>query len=236
LTNPTTKPDGRSLGFRLIRRGLFGLLVLGALVFGSAGTLKFWQGWAFLVVNFTVTFGFCAYFYKHDPQLLERRMLRKEKIGAQKIIMLMGKLLSVPLYMLPGFDHRFGWSRGSTGPVPWWLTLLALLLVPAGYLVFFWVLKTNRFAAAIIQVEAGQTVTDTGLYHLVRHPLYSGGIVLWLAVPLVLGSFVALPAFALSIPLIVFRLLNEEKFLRRELPGYAEYCRQTRYRLIPFVW
>ncbi len=229
-------PYGRSLLSRLIRRGFVGLLVLAALVFGSAGTLKFWQGWAFLVVNFTATFGFCVYFYKHDPQLLERRMLRKEKVGVQKIIMLMVKLLSVPVYMLPGFDLRFGWSRTLAVPVPWWLTLLALLLVSAGYLLFFWVLLANRFAAAIIQVEPGQTVIDTGPYRIVRHPMYSGGVVLWLAAPLALGSFVALPVFALVVPLIAFRLLNEEKFLRRELPGYSEYCQQIPYRLIPLVW
>jgi len=229
-------PAGRSLLSRMVRRTFLGLLFLFAVLFLPAGTLKFWQGWAFMVVNLAATLCFCLYFYKDDPQLLERRMLRKEKVGAQKIIMLIVKLLSVPVYMLPGFDYRFGWSRSYTGPVPWWLTLLALLLVPACYLLFFWVLKANRFAAAIIQVESGQTVTDTGPYRLVRHPMYSGGVVLWLAAPLALGSFVALPAFALVIPFIVFRLLNEEKFLRRELSGYAEYCQHTRYRLIPFVW
>jgi protein-S-isoprenylcysteine O-methyltransferase Ste14 len=220
----------------MVRLGFAGQLLLAALLLGSAGTLKFWQGWAFMVVNLAATLCFCIYFYKHDPQLLERRMLRKEKAQTQKFIVLLMKLLSVPAYMLPGLDFRFGWSRSYTGPVPWWLTLLALLLVPAGYLLFFWVLKANRFAASIIQVEPGQTVTDTGPYRLVRHPMYSGSVVLWLAAPLALGSFVALPVFALIIPVLVLRLLNEEKILRRDLPGYAEYCQRTRYRLVPFVW
>jgi protein-S-isoprenylcysteine O-methyltransferase Ste14 len=187
-------------------------------------------------VNLAATLCFCIYFYKHDPQLLERRMLRREKVKAQKFIMLLIKLFYLFALALPGFDYRFGWSRSYTGPVPWWLTLLALLLVTACYLLFFWVLKANRFAATIIQVESGQTVTDTGPYCIVRHPMYSGGAVLWLATPLALGSFVALPAFALLIPLVVFRLLNEEKILRHELPGYSEYCQRTRYRLIPFIW
>jgi protein-S-isoprenylcysteine O-methyltransferase Ste14 len=220
----------------MVRLGLAGQLVLAVLLLGSAGTLKFWQAWAFMAVNLAATLCFCIYFYKNDPQLLERRMLRKEKTKAQKIIVLLMKLLSVPAYMLPGLDFRFGWSRSYIWPVPWWLTLLALLLIPASYLLFFWVLKTNRFAASIIQVEPGQTVTDTGPYRLVRHPMYSTSVVLWLAAPLALGSFVALPVFVLIIPVLVFRLLGEEKILRRDLPGYVEYCQRTRYRLIPFVW
>jgi protein-S-isoprenylcysteine O-methyltransferase Ste14 len=187
-------------------------------------------------VTFVAPLGFGLYFYRHDPQLLARRMLTKEKVGAQKVVMLLWKLLSVPAYLLAGFDHRFGWSRQFLVPVPGWLTGLALLLLPAGYLLFFWVMKINRFAASIIQVESGQTVTDTGPYRHVRHPMYSGFLLLWLAAPLALDSFVAVPVFALALPLLVLRLLNEEKFLRRELPGYAEYCRRTPCRLIPFVW
>src|ERR1017187_3744989 len=153
-------PDSSNLLSRMVRRGFVGQLLLAALLFWSADTLKFWQGWAFMCVNLAATLCFCIYFYKHDPQLLERRMLTKEKVGAQKFIMLLMKLLSVMAYMLPGFDFRFGWSRNYTGPVPWWLTLLALLLVPASYLLFFWVLKANRFAASVIQIESGQTVAD----------------------------------------------------------------------------
>ena len=236
LTTPIITPDGKNLLPRLVRRGFVGQLLLTALVLGAAGTLKFWQAWAFLAVNLAATLGFCIYFYQHDRERLARRMLTKEKVGSQKFIMLLWKLLSVPAYLLPGLDHRFGWSRAVVGPVPWWLTLLALLLIVAGHLLFFWVMKTNRFAASIIQVESGQTVTDTGPYRHVRHPMYSGFLLLWLAAPLALGSFVAVPVFALAMPLLVFRLLNEEKILRRELPGYAEYCQRTPYRLIPFVW
>jgi protein-S-isoprenylcysteine O-methyltransferase Ste14 len=220
----------------MVRRGLVGQLVLAMLLLGSAGTLKFWQGWAFMVANLAATLCFCTYFYKRDPQLLARRMLTKEKANPQKIIMLLLKLIGAAALMLTGLDCRLGWSRRYTGPVPWWLTLPALLLVPASYLLFFGVVKANRFAAAIVQVESGQIVTDTGPYRLVRHPMYLSSVVLWLATPLALGSFVALPAFFLIIPVLVLRLLNEEKILRRDLPGYAEYCQRTRYRLIPFVW
>lgn len=229
-------PDGQNLGARMVRRGFVGQLLLAALVLGSAGTLKFWQAWAFMAVNLAATLGFCIYFYQHDRERLARRLLTREKVGAQKFIMGLWKLLSVPAYLLAGYDHRFGWSREFLVAVPWWLTVFGLLLVLAGHLQFFWVMKANRFAASIIQVETGQTVTDTGPYRLVRHPMYSGFALLWLAAPLALGSFVALPVFALALPLLVLRLLNEEKFLRRELPGYAEYCQRTPCRLIPFVW
>jgi protein-S-isoprenylcysteine O-methyltransferase Ste14 len=150
--------------------------------------------------------------------------------------MLLMKLLYLFALALPGLDHRFGWSEAFYGPVPRWLTLLALFVVVACNVLFFLVLKANRFAAAIIQVEAEQTVSDDGLYHFIRHPMYLGGVVLWLALPLALGSYLTLLVAVFGIPVMMLRLLNEEKFLRRELPGYSEYCQRVRYRLIPFVW
>jgi protein-S-isoprenylcysteine O-methyltransferase Ste14 len=229
-------PGGKSLLSRLVRLGIWGQLVLLLVVFIPAGTLKYWQGWSYLLLNLTSTFFFCRYFYKRDPQLLERRLLRKEKVRAQKFIMLLMKLSYAFVFMLPGLDHRLGWSLRLTGPVPIWLVVLSLGVIPGCYLWFVVVMNANRFAASIIQVEAGQTVMDTGPYRIIRHPMYLGGVILWLFTPLALGSFVTLPAFGLLIPIVVLRLLNEEKFLRRELPGYTEYCRRVRYRITPFVW
>ena len=114
--------------------------------------------------------------------------------------------------------------------------MLAQVLILGGLLLVFWVLKVNSFASRTIRVEAGQSVISSGPYSMVRHPMYSGSVVMWLSIPLALGSYVAWPAFALLIPLYVFRLLNEEKVLRQELSGYPEYCLRTRYRLVPFVW
>ena len=139
-------------------------------------------------------------------------------------------------FLLPGLDYRFGWSRTSLGAVPLWLTLLAQALLLGGLFFVVWVMKVNSFASRTIQVEAGQRVISTGPYRMVRHPMYLGSVVLWLSTPLALGSYFAWPAFALLIPFYVFRLLNEEKVLRQELPGYPEYCLRTRYRLVPFVW
>ena len=138
--------------------------------------------------------------------------------------------------MLAGGDYRFRWSRQFFGPVPWWLTVPALLLLWCGYTAVFRVLKANRFAASVVQVETGQAVIDTGPYRFVRHPLYSGALFIWLCSPLALGSYVVVPVSFLILPILAFRLLNEESVLRRELLGYAEYCQRTRYRLIPFDW
>jgi protein-S-isoprenylcysteine O-methyltransferase Ste14 len=163
--------------------------------------------------------------------LIERRLQRKERVGEQKLIMKFAFVIWLVAYSLPGLDHRFGWSH-----VPVWLTILSQALVLGGYVIVFWVLKTNSFAAATIQVEPEQKVISSGPYRIVRHPMYSGVTVMFLFAPFALGSYVALPVFALFIPIIVFRLLNEEKVLRQELPGYAEYCLRTRFRLVPLLW
>ncbi|MFI5097263.1 MAG: methyltransferase family protein [Candidatus Acidiferrales bacterium] len=213
------------------------VLILGAvLLFIPAGSWKFWQGWAFLGVTFIPSILAYLYFYKHDPQLMERRLQSKEKVGEQKLLMRVTKPFFLVVFLLPGLDYRRGWSRTFLGGVPLWLILLSLALILGGILLVIWVMKVNSFALRTIQVEAGQKVISTGPYAVVRHPLYSGSLVMWLATPLALGSYIAWPAFALLIPFYVIRLLNEEKILRQELPGYSEYCQRTRFRLVPFVW
>ncbi len=231
MENPPTK----NLLARLIRWGLVQQIALAVFLF-VPGTWKFWQGWAFMAVNLAASICFCGYYYRRDPEFLARRLLRKEKIGTQKFLMFLLRNVAVLFYVICGLDHRFGWSRTCLVPVPWWLTGLALLLYAGAYFLFIPVFNANRFAASIIQVEAGQTVADRGPYRQVRHPMYSVSLLIWLWLPLTLGSFVALPLIALITPLLVLRLLNEEKILRRDLPGYSEYCQRTRYRLIPFVW
>jgi len=206
------------------------------MLFGPAGTLKYWPGWVFTVMNLLCSLLLCAWFYNKDPQVLERRLLTREKLSAQKWIMQLAKLSYGLAFMLPGFDFRLGWTNRWFGPMPGWFMVLGLSLVLAGYLLMFWVLKANRFAASVIQVEAAQPVVSTGPYQFVRHPLYSGSILVWLGAPLALGSWVSVPAFGLIIPILILRLLHEEKFLGGELPGYADYCRRTRCRLVPGIW
>jgi protein-S-isoprenylcysteine O-methyltransferase Ste14 len=228
--------DGMSLKSKLMRRAFIGLLSTPGILFISAGSLKFWQGWAFLALMLPLGVGAGIYFYRLDPKLLERRLLTREKVGAQKIIIKLVRALLVFSLCLSGLDYRFGWSRAFPGPVPLWLTVLSLAVVLGCYLLIIWVISVNRFAASVIQVEAGQAVVSTGPYRVVRHPMYLVASVMFLFLPLALGSYFALPAFAVLIPLLVLRLLNEEKVLGRELPGYAEYCLRTRFRLIPLVW
>ncbi len=212
------------------------LLAFGVMFFLEAGTLRYWEAWAFLAVWFIPGTVFCVYFYKRDPALVQRRLQSREKVKAQKWIMRVAYAAFFVGFVIPGLDYRFGWSRRWAGPVPTWLEVVSLGIVLAAYLAVVWVMDVNRYAARTIQVEAGQRVISTGPYKWVRHPFYLCSIVMLLFVPLGLGSWVALPVFALVIPVYVARLLNEEKLLGRELAGYTEYCETTRYRLVPCVW
>ena len=236
LNESSNLPAQRSLLSRLATRILPAPPVLMAVLFIPAGTLNFWQGWAYLGLYLAASLSMVVYFYRRAPQLLERRLLRKEKIGQQKIILLLLKLHFGLVLVLCSLDQRRGWTRDWLEPVPAWLTLLALASIAGCQVIFIWVMDANRFAASIIQVEAGQTIADTGPYQFVRHPMYAAGIVQSCFTPLALGSFVVWPVFVLFIPILVWRLLNEEEKLRRDLPGYAKYCQRTRYRLIPHVW
>lgn len=225
-----------SLKARLILRCTFAVALTAAMFFIPAGTLRFWQAWVVMGLVYIPMFVSSAYFYKHDPKLVERRMQTKEKIGEQKIIMRLASLVGFMAFLLPGFDYRFGWSGRIFGPEPLWVTISAEVVFLAAYLETYWVMAVNRFAARTIQVAEGQTVISNGPYRMVRHPMYFGASFGMIFAPLALGSYVSLPVFALFIPVIMLRLLNEEKVLRAELAGYAEYCEKTRYRLIPYVW
>jgi len=220
-----------SLKSRLVLRFLLALGVLGALLFIPAGSLRFWQGWVYIATSFVPGFFAFTYFYKHDPQLIERRMQFKEKVREQKRIMTFVYIAWLVAFVLPGLDHRFGWSHQ-----PLWITIFSQAVVFGGFATTLWVAKVNRFAGRTIQVEPGQEVISSGPYRIVRHPMYLGACAMWLFTPLALGSYFTFPAFLLLIPLIVLRLLNEEKVLRQELPGYSEYCLHTRFRLVPFIW
>ena len=225
-----------SLKSKLILQCAITFLVASALLFVPALTLKYWEAWAYLAIMFIPMLAFSAYYYKHDPAVVKRRMQTREKETEQKWIMRAAMTICILGFMVPGLDHRFGWTRRLTGGVPLWVEIVAQGLVLAGYLGTMWVIDLNRYAARTVQVEEGQRVISSGPYRFVRHPLYAGGLLMWLATAVALGSYVALPFFALLVPVFVLRLLNEEKVLRRDLPGYAEYCQGTPYRLIPYIW
>jgi protein-S-isoprenylcysteine O-methyltransferase Ste14 len=220
-----------SLKSKLLLQCILALIFVAAMFFVPAGSVRFWQGWAYIGIVFIPMFAASFYFYKYDPELVASRMQRKEKVREQKVIMRLANLLFFVCLLLPGLDHRYGWSHMASS-----LTIVSQVLALGGYLMTLWVMKANRFASRIIEVKVGQQVISSGPYRIVRHPMYLGAIVMFLSTPLALGSYWTLPAFALVIPVIVLRLLNEEKILNKELPGYSEYRLRTRFRLIPRVW
>jgi protein-S-isoprenylcysteine O-methyltransferase Ste14 len=225
-----------TLRARGTRRLGISLTFLAGMLFLSAGSLRFWQGWLFLALMAGLWIFFFIDLIKHDPQLLERRLQSKEAQPEQRLFQKLWGLTLVVAFILAGLDFRFRWSREWIGPVPLAAVLVGQVVVVAGYWLVFWVMKTNSFAASTIQVETGQTVIDGGPYTWVRHPMYTGMAMTVLGSPLALGSYVSAPVFALIVPVLIFRLIHEEKTLRRDLPGYAEYCERTRRRLVPFVW
>lgn len=221
---------------KLLARFGGGLLFFMLVLFLPAGTLRFWEGWIFLGIWFLPGLSFAIYFYRRDPAFVERRLQRKEKVREQKLVMKAAYLIFFVAYLIPGLDFRFGWTRRWAGAVPLSLRIAALGMVMGGYLLTVWVMDVNRYASSTIRVEAEQKVISTGPYKWVRHPMYFGVLFMMLATPLALGSYVGVPFFALIIPILVARLLNEEKVLRQELPGYQPYCETTRFRLLPYVW
>jgi protein-S-isoprenylcysteine O-methyltransferase Ste14 len=227
--------DRMSLKARVIVQCLLTAVVAGAMLCLPAGTWKYWQGWIFLGLLMIPMVAASIYFSERDPQLVERRLQAKEKIGEQKLIMKFAKLIFITAFLLPGFDFRFGWSRRTFGAVPVWFMICSGAIALAGYLMTYWVMSANSYASRIIQVEKDQRVISIGPYRIVRHPMYLGGIISILFTPLALGSYWALPVFVLTIPVIILRILNEGKILRQELAGYFEYCQNTRFRLIPLV-
>jgi protein-S-isoprenylcysteine O-methyltransferase Ste14 len=224
-----------SLKARALRRLVTTLAVLAFLLFASAGSWRFWQAWLFLGLMAGLWSYFLIDLLERSPQLLERRMRHEEVDAAQKMFQRIFLPVTLSAFAWTGLDFRFGWSRHWPGPVPLAVVLAAQALAVAGWFVF-WVMKTNAFASSTIQVEAGQSVIQSGPYALVRHPMYLGMITMSLASPLALGSYMALPVFALLLPVFIYRLIHEERTLRRELEGYGEYCARVRHRLIPHLW
>ena len=168
---------------------------------------------------------------KNDPALLERRMRMRERQSQQKKIILASGIFLTLSFILPGFDVRLGWSQ-----MPAWFAILSNMVVILGYLMVLWVFKTNSYTSRIIEVEAGQKVISTGPYAIVRHPMYVGALLTYAFTPLALGSYWAFIPGVMILPVLILRILDEENLLLRDLPGYLEYTRKVKYRLLPGVW
>ena len=206
-------------------------IFLGIFLFFPAGSFKFWEAWIYCAVLFLPMVFLVTYFLKKNPDLLERRSRWREKEKEQRVIIMLSSIIFLIGFIIPGLDYRFNWSE-----VPAYLVIMADTFVFLGYFIFFLVLKENSYASRIIEIKKGQKVISTGPYAVVRHPMYSGVMLMFLATPIALGSFWALIPF-LSLPiLLVFRILNEERVLLKEFAGYKEYYQKVRYRLIPFIY
>jgi protein-S-isoprenylcysteine O-methyltransferase Ste14 len=199
--------------------------------FLPAGTFSYWQAWVYMASLFIPMLFVLNFLLKNNPKLLERRMRMREKETAQKKIIKFSSVFFLLAYIMPGFDFRWGWSH-----VPLTVVIICEILVLLGYYLVFLVFKENTYTSRIIEVEQGQKVISTGPYALVRHPMYSGVILMYSVSPVALGSWWALIPSLMIIPVLVFRILNEEKILERNLPGYTEYKQKVKYRLLPGIW
>jgi len=215
--------------------GLFALFIfMAAALFISAWTLDYWQAWVFLAIFFGAASAITAYLMKKDPKLLERRVTAgptNEKETSQKIIQSVAQVAFLLVIIFPVIDHRFGWSTVTP-----YINAVGDILVAIGFYIVFLVFKENSYASALIEVDTEQKVISSGLYALVRHPMYIGALILLLGTPLALGSWWGVLTIIPIMAVIVWRLLDEERFLVKNLPTYAEYKAKVKYRLIPFIW
>ena len=208
-----------------------GLLLVGLLIFLPAGTLSYTYGWLLVGLLFgpMLIAGFVM--LSKSPEFLKKRLDAKEKQGTQKGVVAFSGLMFIVGFVVAGLDFRFGWSK-----MPLWVTIVASALFLVAYALYAEVMRENAYLSRTIKVEQGQIVVDTGLYGIVRHPMYAVTLLLFLAMPLVLGSWYALIVFAFYPAIIIVRLKDEEALLTKELPGYAQYKQKVKYRLIPFIW
>lgn len=210
------------------------LITLSVLIFLPAWTINYMQAWIYLLTFFVSVILITIYLFKNDPKLLERRVEAgptAEKEKSQKIIQALASVFFGLIFVIAGFDYRFHWSN-----VPAYISIIANGFVALGFFIVFLVFKENSHTSAIIEVDKDQKVISTGPYGIIRHPMYSGAFLMLLFSAIALGSYWALLSVVLLIFTIVARLLDEEKFLSKNLSGYNEYCQKIHYRLIPFIW
>ncbi len=208
-----------------------GVVLVGLLIFLPAGTLAYGNGWLLMGLLFGPMLVAGLVMFVKSPDFLAKRLDAKEKRGAQKGVLAFSGLMFIGGFVLAGLDHRFGWSQMSAAVV-----IAGAVLFLAAYGLYAEVMRENTYLSRTIKVEQGQKVLDTGLYGIVRHPMYMATILLFLSMPVVLGSWYALIVFACYPAIIVVRLKDEEELLARELPGYRDYQKKVKYRLLPFIY
>lgn len=210
---------------------LFGIVLVGLLVFLPAGTFNFYNGWLFCALLFIPMLFLGGVLFVKTPELLKKRLDTKEKEASQKSVVALSGLVFIGGFAVAGLDHRFGFSR-----VPLAVVIVASLLFLLSYGLYAEVMRENAYLSRTVKVQEGQKVIDTGLYSVVRHPMYGATVLMFLSIPVVLGSWFSLIVFLAYPFIIAVRILNEEKLLSEELEGYTEYKKRVKYRLIPFIW
>lgn len=219
------------LFLQAIMKTLSGVVLLGLLLFLPAGTWDYPNAWLLMGVLFLPMLIVGAVLMLKSPTLLEKRLHTKETESKQKLVIGLSVLMFVSGFLLAGFDFRFAWF-----PLPQWISYAAAGVFLLGYIMYAEVMRENAYLSRTVEVQENQKVIDTGLYGIVRHPMYSATVLIFLTMPLILGSLVAFAVFLLYLPIIVLRIKNEEKVLEEGLDGYLEYKEKVKYRLIPFVW
>ena len=222
------------MNLKALGGGLFILVAMGALIFLPAWTLDYWQAWTFLTVFGVSELLITVYLIIKDPKLLERRLHggpTAEKEASQKIIMSIVSIGFIAILVVSTLDHRFHWS---SVPVP--IEIAGDFLVTLGFLIIFIVFKENTFASATIKLVPGQKVISTGPYAVVRHPMYSGSLIYLMGIPIALGSWWGVSVLTMMMPVLIWRLFDEEKLLEKNLPGYSEYMDKVKHRLVPILW
>ena len=219
------------LFFSAVIKFFIGVLLVGMLVFLPAGTLSFINGWILMTILFVPMLIAGIVMMFKNPDLLAKRLDAKEKRGEQNLVVKLSGLMFILGFVAAGLDFRFEWLR-----LPDTVVIASAVVFLVGYILYAEVLRENTYLSRTVKVQENQKVVDTGLYGVVRHPMYSATILLFLAMPLVLGSLVAFVVFLIYPVLIVLRIKDEEKLLEKELEGYTDYKKKVKYRLIPFIW
>ena len=223
--------DKNNLFIQAIGKFLLGVVILGLLIFLPAGSFSYWQGWLLMGVLFVPMFCAGMVMMAKNPKLLSKRLKAKEEEREQKMVVKLSGFLFMAAFIVAGLNWRYGWCVLPDGVV--WASAIVFL---ACYLLYAEVLRENTYLSRTIEVQDNQKVIDTGLYGIVRHPMYSATTLLFLVMPLVLASPISFAIMLLYIPLIVIRIKNEEKVLEEGLEGYADYMKRVKYRMIPLIW
>jgi protein-S-isoprenylcysteine O-methyltransferase Ste14 len=229
--NTTTPPSTTTLAALAFARLVAGVVLLGAILFLTAGTIRYWEAWLYLALLLAFMTVFALYLLRRSPDLLQRRMRSKEPERSQVVIISVAGVALLLAIIIPGLDRRYGWSD-----VPVWLVIAANAVILLGYLLVIRVMRENHYASRVVEVERGQAVIDSGPYAVVRHPMYVAMLLIYGGTPLALGSYWGLLPVLVMPFILAARIVGEEKTLVRDLPGYEAYRQKVKYRLIPGLW